>query len=215
MKILSLDDHPLFGSGLKSSLTACNLGFEVISTQHHEEAINVLQADVDIDLLILDLSMPGFNGLHFMRAILSRNINTPIVIMSASEDLYALHEAFRLGAIGFLPKNLSLDELTNALLKIQQGEVFVPHNIAAGLAKISEKARLNVHTHLSNRQLDILKMVRDGLTNQSIAEVFNISEATVKSHLQNIFKTLGSKNRIDCIQKAENAGLFLDYVKTA
>lgn len=203
MKILSLDDHPIFSQGLKESLSSHSVGFEVTSALNVNQALQYLQQDIDFDLLILDLSMPEMNGISFMKSLISRNIHIPVVIMSAKEDLITLSECFNLGALGFLPKTWTISQLHNALIKIGNGEIIVPEHIANALAVMSKNSLDNTQSPLSERQLEILKMVQAGLTNAGIAAVLYISEATVKSHLQKVFKILGAKNRMDSVRKAE------------
>ncbi len=204
MKILSLDDHPIFSQGLKASLSAHSPDFDVTSAFNSKQALEYLQQDTEFDLLILDLSMPDMDGIAFMKSLISRNIDLPIVIMSAKEDLITLSECFGLGALGFLPKTWSVDQLSAALTKIANGEIVVPENIANSLAVMSKNSFKNTQTSLSERQLEILKMVQAGLSNAGIAVVLYISETTVKTHLQKIFKILGAKNRIDSVRKAES-----------
>lgn len=203
MKILSLDDHPIFSQGLKESLSSNSVGFEVTSALNTNQALEYLQTNIDFDLLILDLSMPDMNGISFMKSLISRNIYVPIVIMSAKEDLVTISECFKLGALGFLPKTWTVNQLSTALTKIGNGEIIVPEHIAKSLAIMSKNSLENTQSSLSERQLEILKMVQAGLTNAGIAAVLYISEATVKSHLQKVFKILGAKNRIDSVRKAE------------
>jgi DNA-binding NarL/FixJ family response regulator len=204
MKILSLDDHPIFSQGLKESLSATSVGFEVTSALNTQQALEHLKSDDDFDLLILDLSMPDMDGISFMKSLISRNIYIPIAIMSAKEDLVTLSECFALGALGFLPKTWTVSQLSTALIKITDGEIIVPEHIANSLAIMSKYSLENTQSSLSERQLEILKMVQTGLTNAGIAAVLYISEATVKSHLQKVFKILGAKNRIDSVRKAEH-----------
>ncbi|XQW84507.1 response regulator [Thalassotalea piscium] len=208
MKILSLDDHPLFSSGLKASLLNCDLGFDIVTKLHATDTLDYLQNNKDVDLLILDLSMPDMDGILFIKALISRRILTPVAIMSAQEDLVTLDEAFKLGVLGFLPKTWPINKLAEALLKIKNGEIVIPEHIANGLANMSKNAIENTQSSLSERQLEILKMVRAGLTNQGIGLVLYISEATVKSHLQTIFKILGAKNRMDSVCKAESLNIL-------
>ena len=203
MKILSLDDHPIFSQGLKESLSANDTGFEVTSALNAKQALEHLQSNIDFDLLILDLSMPDMDGVSFIKSLLSRNIYIPIVIMSAKEDLATISECFSLGVLGFFPKTWTINQISTALTKIGKGEVVVPEHIASSLAIMSKNSLENTKSSLSERQLEILKMVQAGLTNAGIAAVLYISEATVKSHLQRIFKILGAKNRIDSVRKAE------------
>ncbi len=208
MKILNLDDHPIFSQGLKASLVAHSPDFDVTSAYNSKEALACLQQDIDFDLLILDLSMPDMDGIAFMKSLISRNIDVPIVIMSAKEDLVTLSECFSLGALGFLPKTWTIEQLSEGLTKVANGEIVVPENIANSLAVMSKNSFKNTQTSLSERQLEILKMVQAGLSNAGIAVVLYISETTVKTHLQKIFKILGAKNRIDSVRKAESLNIL-------
>lgn len=202
MKILNLDDHPLFSSGLKASLLSSEYDFEVVSINDANSALNYLSSYDDVDLIVLDLVMPNMDGISFMRALLNRDILTPVAIMSANENVQQIKLAFELGALGFLPKSLLPEELISALLTLREGNTFVPPKLRAALNNLTKFAEENTQTVLSNRQLEILTMVQRGLSNQSIADVLFISETTVKSHLQSIFRIIGAKNRVGCVQKA-------------
>lgn len=208
MKILSLDDHPLFSMGLKASLATQSINFEITTVNNSREALEFLLVNHDVDLLVLDLSMPEINGISFMRAMNARDIDTPVVIMSANEDLSMISEALSLGALGFISKSSSAEDLMNAFYSIESGDVFLPENIKTGLSTISKRSAKNTQTVLSKRQLEILKMVQAGLSNNAISEVLYISLATVKSHMQTIFKILGAKNRVDGVRKAEHLNII-------
>ena len=127
-----------------------------------------------------------------------------MLLCSAKEDLTILAEAFSLGALGFLPKSLTITEIISALKQVEKGEMFIPAHIARGMNTMSKHAIENTQSSLSERQIEILKMVQAGLSNAGIASVLYISEATVKSHLQRVFKILGAKNRMDSVRKAEH-----------
>ncbi|MBO9488807.1 response regulator transcription factor [Endozoicomonas sp. G2_1] len=202
MKILNLDDHPLFSSGLKASLLSSEHKFDVVVMEDAHCALSYLNQNHDVDLIVLDIAMPNMDGISFMRALLNRDIYVPVAIMSASENIQQLKQAFELGALGFLPKSLLPEELVNALLTIYQGNTFIPPKLKAALNNMTKFAEENTQTVLSNRQLEILTMVQQGHSNQNIANVLFISETTVKSHLQSIFKIIGAKNRVDCVQKS-------------
>lgn len=209
MKVLTLDDHPIFSSGLNTSLSSHEHLFDVISSLNAKDALNYLQNDLEIDLLILDLTMPEMDGLSFIQMMIARCIYTPVVIMSAKEDLTIIEEAFKLGVLGFIPKSWTINQIADALKQIQQGETVVPDHIAMALSAMSKKATKVTSTALSKRQLEILKMVSKGLTNKGIASILNISEVTVKSHLQTTFKIIGASNRMDCVCKAEHLNILL------
>lgn len=202
MKILSLDDHPLFSSGLKDALTRHRPDFEITSTLNTSEALTYIKNHDDIDLIILDLSMPDMDGVLFTKTLIARGLNIPVVIMSANEDLVSLQEAFSLGVLGFLPKTWPVERVADALVEIQNGAIVMPDELAKRLEKMSKFAIDNTQTSLSERQLEVLKLVQKGLSNQKIALTLYISQTTVKSHLQAIFKILGGENRMDCVLKA-------------
>lgn len=202
MKILSLDDHPLFSSGLKDALTQHQPEFEIVSTLNTSQALEYIKTNDDLDLIILDLSMPDMDGVLFIKTLTARGLYVPVVIMSANEDLVRLQEAFDLGALGFIPKVWPVERVAKALTDIQNGSVVMPEEVAQRLQKMSKFAVDNTQTSLSERQLEVLKLVQKGLSNQKIAQTLFISQTTVKSHLQAIFKILGAKNRMDCVLKA-------------
>ena len=208
MNIVSLDDHPIFGHGLQDALVNSNPDFHVHSLSQVQEALGYLEENADVDVLILDLTMPEMDGIMFMRAMDARAITVPVVIMTAQTDVTLLKQALDAGAMGILPKTSSLREIEHTLHQVNQGQVVVPASLANSLAAISKHARNNTETVLSERQLEILKMVQAGLSNQGIASVLFISERTVKSHLQTIFRILSAKNRVDCVRKAESLAIL-------
>ena len=208
MKILTVDDHPLFSHGLKESLTSTRPDFEVISIQDPQQALTFAKSHNDLDMLILDLTMPQMDGISLMRALIARDIYVPVVIMSASEDILLLQQALSLGAVSILSKLWSIEQLVDSIDKIGQGETVIPSNIQKSLANMSKFSEENTQSILSKRQLEILKMVQAGLSNSGIASVLYISELTVKSHLQTIFRILGAKNRVDSVRKAESLNIF-------
>ncbi|MBL4630074.1 MAG: response regulator transcription factor [Paraglaciecola sp.] len=121
MKILSVDDHPLFGLGLKESLTATQPDFDVISIQDPQKALTYAKTHSDLDILILDLSMPQMDGISFMRALIARDIYVPVVIMSASEDILVMQQALKLGAVGILSKLWTVQQLIDSIEKNRPG----------------------------------------------------------------------------------------------
>ena len=203
IKVAIADDHKLFRQGIHFLIEQMYDLELVFEASNGNELLAKLES-IEVDVLLLDLDMPDMDGISFMKSLISRNIHVPVVIMSAKEDLVTLSECFKLGALGFLPKTWTVRELTDALTKIENGEIVMPDHIANSLAIMSKNSIENTQSSLSERQLEILKMVQTGLTNAGIASVLYISEATVKSHLQRIYKILGAKNRIDSVRKAEH-----------
>lgn len=207
MRILHIDDHPLFCSGLTAAVNNLLPGFEIKSALDIEQA-NIFLHEMDIDLILLDLDMPGVNGLAFMRSLIQRELNIPVAILSAHEDVKDIKQALTLGAVGFLPKAWSPEKLVQALEMIERGDVVIPEYVQQKLASPSwfdaASAEQDV---LSQRQVEVLRLLDQGLSNKEIAKSLVIGENTVKTHLKAIFQLLSCKNRIDCLNKARELNL--------
>lgn len=208
IEIVSLDDHPLFSSGLRESLKQYSDEFCVHSFTCPQQTLQHLKMHPNTDLLVLDLAMPDIDGISFIHGMINRNMTTPVVIMSACEDIQLLKKALSLGALGIIPKSQSPDEIAAAIRQVLLGDIVIPEKLKKRMAQVAKFAEECTGTVLSDRQLEILKMVRAGLSNNGIAAVLYISEVTVKSHLQSIFKILGAKNRVECVRKAESLGIL-------
>lgn len=204
IKIVSIDDHPMFSYGLKECLQSKNENYSIKNFSIAKSALLYLSENEDIDLILLDLTMPEINGIDFLQALSSRKIDTPVVILTAHEDINLLQKALSYGASGIILKNQHISMISQQVGLAIEGTKVIPDKIKAGINNISKFSNENTQTLLSKRQYEILKMVQAGLTNSGIASVLYISELTVKSHLQTIFKILGAKNRVDCVRKAES-----------
>ncbi|WP_100640599.1 response regulator [Alteromonas facilis] len=209
IEIVSLDDHPLISDGLKESLQLISNDFLVHSFSCPKETMQHLALNIKTDLLVLDISMPEIDGISFMQGMINRNLIVPTVIMSASEDIQLLRIALSKGALGIIPKSITSKEVANCIRLALLGEVVLPEKLKSRMLQVTKFAEENTGTILSDRQLEILKMVQAGLSNNGIGSVLYISELTVKSHLQTIFKILGAKNRVECVRKAENLGILM------
>lgn len=208
IEIVSLDDHPLFSCGLEQCLHAYMSEFHVTGFSQPKEALEYLKQTPNIDLLMLDITMPSIDGISFMHAMHNHAITTPVMIMSATDNLSLYQEALQLGAIGIIPKNLLANEIVEFIQQAISGNIVIPEPTKRALSQLSKFAPQTTDTILSKRQLEILKMVQAGLSNKDIAEVLFISEVTVKSHLQRIFKILGAKNRLESVRKAERLNIL-------
>lgn len=212
MNIVSLDDHPIFSHGLREALISRNTSFHVHAHEKATDALNYLKVTPNIDVFILDIDMPDMDGITFMQAMESRGIYLPVLVMTARTELTLFRQCLASGAMGILPKTTSIEEIEAALIKVYCGEMVIPDSISRSLGCVSKTAEDNTETVLSKRQLEILKMVQSGLRNKDIASVLFISERTVKSHLQTIFRILNAKNRIECVRKAEHLGILKEAV---
>lgn len=204
INILSVDDHPLFGHGLKAALETYNNDFSITTITQPEQAILCLSGSINFDLLLLDMNMPNIDGLSFLLALKTRKLFIPTIILSANESIETLQEALELGVLGIISKNSNITEISSDIRRVMLGEMVIPNNIYKSLQAISKYSQENTQTILSERQIEVLKLLKSGLTNEKIGEVLFISEYTVKSHLRTIFKILGAKSRVECIIKAKD-----------
>ncbi len=213
MKILHVDDHEIFAQGLAMALEAHLPEAHVLYGLDAAQALHLLEANVDIDLAIVDLNMPGIDGRALIDALGERDMALPVVVMSAVEDPWLIRDCLRAGAMGFVPKVFGKDEIIAALERVLAGEVYLPHRLAERLQQLPdeeppEAQRVAKGLGLGKRQLDVLALMRQGYGNREIADILCISEHTVKSHARVLFQTLGVNNRLECVREAERTGLI-------
>jgi DNA-binding NarL/FixJ family response regulator len=201
IRVLIVDDHPVVCSGLSSMLGA-HSGLKVIgSAASGEEALTLIQRDKP-DLILLDLRMPGMDGIGVLHA-LKRMEDIPFVIILTSfekdEDIY---RAIRAGAQGYLLKDTTESEMIAAISVVNAGKRYIPRHIAARLAD-----RM-MRSDLTARELQILEQLADGSTNKQIAGALNISENTVRHHVNSIMEKLQVSDRTEAVATAIRSGVL-------
>lgn len=214
MRILHLDDHQLFTEGLKAVLERTWPGARVHCCTRVEDALAILSDDDHWDVLLADMHMPGLDGMAFLRSLAERGIMVPVLLMSALDDPFVVREAMALGALGFVPKQFSTDEIVAAIEEFVAQGLFVPEELAQQLARLPEQApdsaveRARARYALSDRQMEVLTLMSEGYANRDIAQVLHVSENTVKTHVKVLFQSLAVSSRIECVREAERAGLL-------
>ncbi|MEM7017954.1 MAG: response regulator transcription factor [Pseudomonadota bacterium] len=200
MKILHADDHPMLLVAVKYLLEKLDSAVHVISTASFSETQNALSLHNDLELLLLDLEMPGTKGMSGFHTLRQQWPELRIAILSGSEEPERIHEALDNGAVGFIPKSHSGELMLNAFKLILAGGVYVPGPLPP---------RASTDYELSERQQQVLALIATGASNKDIAGELYISEGTVKVHVNTIFKTLKVKNRTQAILKAREGGLLI------
>jgi two-component system response regulator DegU len=206
LRVLLVDDHPLVRSAIRQALTAPDVEIvgEVASA---EEAIQVGPM-LRPDLLLLDIDLPGLSGLDAVRELAPRLPDTRIVMLTASSDRRDLLAAMRLGAAGYLTKDLSGDALLRAVRGLRRGDL--PMSRVHAAAVVEHMARGpqaadaddgGVDRLLSSRELDVLRLLSDGLTDRAIASALAISPRTVESHVSSLLRKLGARNRAEAARR--------------
>lgn len=214
MKILHLDDHQLFTEGLALALHSSDSSFKVFSAINKNEAFNLIEQHPDLDLILIDISMPEMDGITFIQTLIERKILIPTAVLTASEDPWQIKQAIALGTSGYLPKHWSLKALKQALISILAGEVIIPDFMLNAIAALPKqqpsdpKLTQAIAKGITPRQVEVLELIQSGFSNKKIADILCISETTVKSHVKALFQAMQSKNRFECVRFAEQLGLL-------
>lgn len=205
--IIIADDHPLFRGALRRAIEGLLPNATVLEAKGLDELSEVLASRRGVDLVLLDLMMPGvqgFSGLIYLRA---QQPDVPVVIVSATEDPVVIRRAIEFGASGFIPKSLDIDGIGNAIRLVLAGEVWVPPEVDLDQAEDKEIADLVRRlARLTPQQMRVLMMLSEGLLNKQIAYALGVSEATVKAHVSAILQKLGVDSRTQAVIAASKIG---------
>jgi DNA-binding NarL/FixJ family response regulator len=194
------DDHPLFRGALKEAVGNQFSGAQVFEAGGFEDLQTLLEREGDIDLVLLDLAMPGvrgFSGLLYLRAQFP---GVPVVIVSATDEADVIRRCMEFGASGFLPKTLGIDVMRGAIRRVLEGGVWTPPDV--DLTTGADDDTRDLVTKLSTltpQQVRVLMMLSGGLLNKQIAYELGVSEATVKAHVSAILQKLGVESRTQAV----------------
>lgn len=200
LTLLIADDHPLYRDALKGALNLSTSDSNIIETGDLNTTVEALIAN-DVDLLLLDLHMPGSNDLFGFLHIQKQFSDLPIAVISGTEDASLISKIVGLGAIGFIPKTASAGEIKQALDTMLEGDVWLPESVRIQIKDVDKDFSIlaeNVAS-LTPSQYKILCCMRDGLLNKQIGYNLNIAEATVKAHVTAIFRKLSINNRTQAV----------------
>jgi DNA-binding NarL/FixJ family response regulator len=209
VKLMLVDDQALIRNGIASLLRTH--GHVVIGEAGDGQEALALLGQISPDLILMDIRMPGMNGLEATRLIKVRYPDTKIVMLTVSDDENDLFEAVKSGAHGYLLKDLEASQFFEALDAIDRGEAVIPARLAGNLlhefrARAHQVAETGVFEALSTREQEVLGLVAEGLTNHEVAEKLYISSNTVKYHMKNILGKLHLQNRAQIISWAARHG---------
>lgn len=209
LKVLVVDDSPLFRQGLASLLNSRPDMQVVGEAGDGFEALEKTRETVP-DVVLMDIIMPGCDGLEATRMIKQEMPHVQIVMLTVSESEENLFEAIKLGARGYLLKDVGAEELLHVLRGLSRGETYVAPGIAARI--LQEFARPSrTSDALSGREQEVLKLVTEGLSNKEIARSLGISPSTVKNHLRNIMEKLHVRNRVEAAIRFLNGNGLADH----
>lgn len=198
-RVLIVDDHALFTSGLAQILRRDTPVTEVACADSLGAALADLQHHPETDVILLDLTLPGEEGLALLRELELMGLPIPVVVISSRDDEEAVRMAVAAGASGFLCKSAPPAALLQTLKQIQAGDTCFPTNAFRPCSPGSQ---------LTSRQREVLALLAKGLPNKAICRTLDISEHTIKSHLKTIFSVLQVHNRTECVRVAQELGLI-------
>jgi DNA-binding NarL/FixJ family response regulator len=203
--VIVADDHPLFRDALKQTLSAALPGVAISEVGSVEKLLEALAANANVDLVMLDLKMPGekgaasLSGLTGLMYLRSQHPEIPVVIVSASDNASMIQRCLNLGAAGFVSKSLPVDQIRGAIKTVLDGGVWFPEDAVRDSAGDELGALASRLATLTPQQVRVLSMLGQGLLNKQIAFELSVSEATVKAHVSAILQKLGVDSRTQAV----------------
>jgi DNA-binding NarL/FixJ family response regulator len=208
IRLIIADDHPLFRGALREAVSGLFEDVDIAEAGSFEDLAKLLERGADVDLILLDLTMPGvrgFSGLMYLRA---QYPSVPIIVVSANDDPGVIRRCMDFGASGFIPKTLGIESMRGAITRVFEGGVWTPPEIELGAGADADTADLLTRlTSLTPQQVRVLMMLSEGLLNKQIAYELGVSEATVKAHVSAILQKLGVDSRTQAVIAASKIEL--------
>ena len=199
-RLLIADDHPLYRGALREAVTGLFERIDIAEAGTFNEVTELLERGSEVDLVLLDLTMPGvrgFSGLMYLRA---QYPGVPVIVVSANDDPAAIRHCMEFGASGFIPKTLGVEAMRGAISRILSGGVWTPPDVDLSAGSDAETAALMARmATLTPQQVRVLMMLSEGLLNKQIAYELGVSEATVKAHVSAILQKLGVESRTQAV----------------
>jgi DNA-binding NarL/FixJ family response regulator len=194
------DDHPLFRGAMRESVANLFASADIFEAGGFDDLQTLLEREGDVDLVLLDLAMPGvrgFSGLLYLRAQFP---GVPVIIVSANEEPDVIRRCMEFGASGFLPKTLAVDIMRTAIRRVLEGGVWTPPDVdLSGAADAATRDLVVRLSTLTPQQVRVLMMLSEGLLNKQIAFELKVSEATVKAHVSAILQKLDVESRTQAV----------------
>lgn len=214
-RIVVADDHALVRGGLAQLIKLVENNVEIIESNDFDETMKLLtKIGESIDLLLMDLVMPGMDDSHAIRKVSKKWPSIPIIVVSVRENISAIRNALAAGAMGYIPKSSSPDVMISAIRLVLSGGVYVPPHVLDSDGTESDDKKIEFNTDveeidsismftagLTERQLEVLSLMSKGKSNKEIAEELGLTLGTIKMHSSRIFKTLDVQNRTEAVTK--------------
>ena len=199
-RLVIADDHPLFRGALREAVTGLFERVDIAEAGTFNEVAELLERASDVDLVLLDLTMPGVRGFSSLMYLRAQYPGVPVIVVSANDDPAAIRRCMEFGASGFIPKTLGVEAMRGAIQRILSGGVWTPPDVDLTTGSDAETAALMARmATLTPQQVRVLMMLSEGLLNKQIAYQLGVSEATVKAHVSAILQKLGVESRTQAV----------------
>ena len=209
MKILLADDHALFREGTRYLLRQLDEAVQVLESDSCRAAIDHAHAHDDIDLALLDLHMPGMDGIDCVVQFQHAHPAVPVVVLSGSESRLSVQAVLDIGALGYIPKSSSSQVMLSAIRLVLSGGVYLPPLLLNQETLLVDRvADAPPPCCLTERQMDVLRLLAAGKPNKLIARELGLGEGTIKVHLAGIFRAFAVNNRTEAVMAAQRRKLL-------
>ena len=201
IRTLIVDDHFMVRVGLVSTLSQ-EADIEVVGEARHGAEAIELFAKLRPDITLMDGILPDIHGVEVTRRIIADYPDARIILVSINDTTEDVHRAVEAGAFGYLPKSSQENELLKAIRRVAEGKPFMPVELAR---KLTER---KLYTPLSEREIEVLRLVAQGKANKEIAEVLGVGDGTIKTHVKHLLAKLGAPDRTRAVTRALEQGIF-------
>jgi DNA-binding NarL/FixJ family response regulator len=213
MKLILADDHTLFRNGLTLLLKAECPKCEIWEADTLDAALVQAEAHAEAEAVLLDLNMPGMNGVQGIRRFAELHPELPLVILTGAEEPRTINEVLSAGACGFIPKSSTPGVMLSAINLVLSGGTYIPPQLLSSPAIAANhsavpKARERAQAQLTERQMQVLKLLAEGKPNKAICRELGIEAGTAKAHIASIFRALDAFNRTEAVAQAKQLGLI-------
>jgi DNA-binding NarL/FixJ family response regulator len=211
MKLIVADDHTLFRNGMALLLKGqCDC--EIWEGDGLDAALAEVEAHADVDLALLDLHMPGMNGVEGIRRFKARHPKLPVIILTGAEEPQQIQDVLSAGASGFIPKSSTSAVMLSAIRLVLSGGTYIPPQLLSAVSAAAHPGVAvgyeRVPAQLTERQMQVLRLLAEGKPNKAICRELNIEEGTVKAHVATLFRALDVTNRTEAAIVAKQKGLL-------
>jgi two-component system response regulator DegU len=210
LRLILVDDHKMLREGLRRSLE--ELGFAVIAEAADGEEGVRLAAAMRPDVMLMDVSMAEMDGIEATRQIVERNPNAKVVMLTMHADRDIVDRALKAGAVGYLTKDCSIDEVAEAVTMAANGETSMSPALAAGFLDEARKLDSGIEREedrvITKREEEVLQLIADGCSTPEVAAKLYISQKTVKNHLASIYEKLNARDRTQAVITAVRMGII-------